>query len=234
LRKQLGAVAFAFTLGGRAAFFFAVTGRAFLRGCVCDVLVVAFVVFGGVVGIWLVVTFTFLLTVDSSHSSSSVRVRCHPFVFVVVRWHSRSFVVLVVRWCHEGGQEGGGGGFSSVMGGKGTGELAGRGLLTGVLPLSRHGLPGVFRVRGAGETGSPVVLGSRFDPLCTPTSLNEGRGRGTRWGELPTWAFAGVVLAVVLVVLVVFAFGCGFRGFRRPFAFTFVSGWRGGCTLLAG
>jgi hypothetical protein len=84
------------------------------------------------------------------------------------------------------------------MGGKGTGELARRGLLTGVLPLSRHGLPGVFRVRGAGETGSPVVLvfvlalGSRFDPLCTPTSLNEGRGRGTRWGELPTWAFAGL------------------------------------------
>jgi hypothetical protein len=64
-------------------------------------------VFSGVVGVWLVVAFAFLLAVDRSRSWSSVRVRCRPFVFVVVRSCSlssvrvrcRPFVFVVIRSC---------------------------------------------------------------------------------------------------------------------------------------
>ena len=69
----------------------------------------------------------FLTGGGHSHSSSSVCICCCPFMFVI----------LIVCWSHHHGQERGVcvGGVSSVMGGQGAGELVGRGLLTGVLPL---------------------------------------------------------------------------------------------------
>jgi hypothetical protein len=68
---------------------------------------------------------------------------------------------------------------------------------------------------------SPIVLGfaltlrSCFDVLCTPTSSTRGGAR-VEVGGLPAFAFAEVVLAIVLVVI---AFGGGFRGSWRPFGF---------------
>jgi len=55
--------------------------------------------------------------------------------FVVVRLCSYSFIVRFVCWYRQPSQ-GGGGKISSVMDCQGAGEVAGRGLLTGVLPLS--------------------------------------------------------------------------------------------------
>jgi hypothetical protein len=188
LRKRLGAVTFAFALGGR------------------DALVVAFMVFSGVVGVWLVVAFAFLLAVDRSRSwssvrvrcrpfvfvvvrscsLSSVRVRCHPFVFVVVRWRSRSFVLLVIRWCHQGGQEGGGGGFHLSWVVRALESWHGGGYSPGYFPSLVMGCLGsfVFVVlarRGAPSSSfsySPSVPASTLCVRPHPSTRGEGEGQG--------------------------------------------------------
>jgi len=124
---------------------------------------------------------------------------------------------------------------------QGAGELAGRGYSLGYFS-SLHGYWAVrlchfhvlvafaswkycLHVRGGNDGNSPVVLvfvlalGSGFNALCTPTFLNQERGEGR--SELLTFAFTGIVLAIVLVV---FTFGGGFCGFQRLFVFAFMSG----------
>jgi len=82
---------------------------------------------------------------------------CHlPFTFIVIRSCSYSFIVRFVCWYHQPSQ-GGGGKFSSVMNYQGAGEVAGRGLLTGVLPLSSWVHP----------SSRVIVIGSSLsNPRC--------------------------------------------------------------------
>jgi len=84
-------------------------------------------------------------------------------------------------------------------------------------------LPGVFRVRGGCQRwDSPVVLVlcfPCFDILCTPTSLDKMRG-GARFEV--GWA-AHIRRGCPGRCFGRFGVRGGFRGFRRPFAFMFVS-----------
>jgi hypothetical protein len=86
-----------------------------------------------------------------------------------------------------------------------------------------HGLVHLLWVVSALESwqeGGPTHLGP---PALSLWALSRhrphprrGEGRGSRWSGLPAFAFAEVVLAIVLVVI---AFGGGFRGSWRPFGF---------------
>ena len=75
----------------------------------------------------------------------------------------------------------------------------------------------------------PVFLLLRFCRFMYAHIPRRGEARGSRWGGLP--AVVGVVLAVASVVL---GFGGGFRRFRRPFAFAFVSAGRGRSREIGG
>jgi len=150
----------------------------------------------------------FAFVVVRSRSLLSVRVRCRPFAFAVVR--SSSFIVRFVHWCRQSGQKGGSGGYDM--------DCQGTGYSLGYFPSLFMGIGHcvyvAFTFRWPGnDRDSPVVfgfvlaLGSRTGfPLRRFMYAHIPRPRNGR-GELLAFAFAGIVLAVVLVV---FTFGVAF------------------------
>jgi hypothetical protein len=112
---------------------------------------------------------------------------CHlPFAFVVVHLCSSLFIVRSVHWCRQPDQEGGGGGFSSVMDCQGADELAGRGLLTEVLRLSSSVL------------GSASMSLSRSGGICILAVLTGGLSCSC-WSHPSPIAYAYVQLPAIFV-----------------------------------
>ena len=72
---------------------------------------------------------------------------------------------------------------------------------------------GVIKKGGTGLPG--VGLGSHLYSVLVLIATRKG-DRGLRWGGLPAFMFAGVVLAVVLIIIV---FRGGFHGSWCPFVF---------------